>query len=150
MVLVSEERTPVRSSLTSTPLYSPERRAGRVGGMNKPLGPYSPAVRAGDFLVVSGQTGSRDGALVDGGLDAECRQVFVNLRGVLDANGASLDDVVKTTVFLVDMGDFAAMNAIYVEEFGDHRPARSTVAVAALPVGARVEIEAWAFLGSGN
>jgi 2-iminobutanoate/2-iminopropanoate deaminase len=118
--------------------------------MNKPLGPYSPAVRAGDFLVVSGQTGSRDGALVDGGLDAECRQVFVNLRGVLDANGASLDDVVKTTVFLVDMGDFAAMNAIYVDEFGDHRPARSTVAVAALPVGARVEIEAWAFLGSGN
>jgi 2-iminobutanoate/2-iminopropanoate deaminase len=118
--------------------------------MNKPLGPYSPAVRAGDFLAVSGQTGSRDGALVEGGLEAECRQVFVNLRGVLEGNGASLDAVVKTNVFLVDMDDFAAMNAIYAEEFGDHRPARSTVAVAGLPLGARVEIEAWAFLGSAR
>jgi 2-iminobutanoate/2-iminopropanoate deaminase len=118
--------------------------------MNKPLGPYSPAVRAGDFLVVSGQTGSRDGALVEGGLEAECRQVFANLRGVLEANGASLTDVVKTNVFLTDMADFAAMNAIYMDEFGDHRPARSTVAVAGLPVGACVEIEAWAFLGAAK
>src|SRR4051812_23503378 len=114
--------------------------------MNKPLGPYSPAVRAGDFLVVSGQTGSSEGALVSGGLDAECRQVFANLRGVLEGNDASLDMVVKTNVFLTDMGDFAAMNAIYVEEFGDHRPARSTVAVAGLPLGACVEIEAWAYI----
>jgi 2-iminobutanoate/2-iminopropanoate deaminase len=118
--------------------------------MNKPLGPYSPAVRAGDFLVVSGQTGSRDGALVEGGLEPECRQVFANLRGVLEANGSSLGAVVKTTVFLVDMGDFAAMNAIYADEFGDNRPARSTIAVAALPVGARVEIEAWAYVGSAG
>jgi 2-iminobutanoate/2-iminopropanoate deaminase len=125
-------------------------RAGRVDGMNKPLGPYSPAVRAGDFLVVSGQTGTRDGALVQGGLGPECRQVFANLRNVLQSNGASLGDVVKTTVFLVDMADFAAMNTIYAEEFGENRPARSTIAVAALPVGARVEIEAWAHLGSGN
>ena len=112
--------------------------------MNKPLGPYSPAVRAGDFLAVSGQTGSADGALVAGGLEAECRQVFVNLRGVLEANGASLADVVKTTVFLTDMGDFAAMNSIYAEIFGETRPARSTVAVAGLPLGACFEIEAWA------
>jgi 2-iminobutanoate/2-iminopropanoate deaminase len=118
--------------------------------VNKPLGPYTPAVRAGDFLVVSGQTGSADGALVPGGLEAECRQVFANLRGVLDASGASLADVVKTTVFLVDMGDFAAMNAIYADELGDTRPARSTIAVAALPLGARVEIEAWAFLGANR
>jgi 2-iminobutanoate/2-iminopropanoate deaminase len=114
--------------------------------MNKPLGPYSPAVRAGDFLVVSGPTGSRDGALVPGGLEAECRQVFANLRGVLEGNGASMDMVVKTNVFLTDMADFAAMNAIYVDEFGDHRPARSTVQVAGLPLGACVEIEAWAYL----
>jgi 2-iminobutanoate/2-iminopropanoate deaminase len=115
--------------------------------MSKPLGPYSPAVRAGDFLVVSGQTGSVDGALVPGGLEAECRQVLANLRDVLATNGAELTDVVKTNVFLVDMDDFAAMNAIYVEAMDGHRPARSTVAVAALPFGARVEIEAWAYLG---
>jgi 2-iminobutanoate/2-iminopropanoate deaminase len=115
--------------------------------VNKPLGPYSRAVRAGDFLIVSGQTGAADGALVAGGLEAECRQIFTNLRGVLSENGASLDAVVKTTVFLVDMGDFAAMNAIYADEFGDNRPARSTIGVAALPLGAHVEIEAWAYMG---
>ena len=118
--------------------------------MNKPLGPYSPAVRAGDLLAVSGQTGSADGALVPGGLEGECRQVFVNLRGVLGANGASLADVIKTTVFLVDMADFGPMNTIYAEEFGETRPARSTIAVAALPLGARVEIEAWAYLPEGR
>jgi 2-iminobutanoate/2-iminopropanoate deaminase len=115
---------------------------------NKPLGPYSPAMRAGDFLVVSGQTGSVDGALVPGGLDAECRQVLANLRGVLEANGARMSDVVKTNVFLTDMANFAAMNALYIDAFGDHRPARSTVQVAGLPLGACVEIEAWAYLGS--
>jgi len=114
--------------------------------VNKPLGPYSPAVRAGDFLVVSGQTGSVDGRLVPGGLDAECRQVLANLRAVLEANGAAMAQVVKTTVFLTDMGDFAAMNAMYVAAFGDHRPARSTVCVAGLPLGACVEIEAWAYV----
>ena len=114
--------------------------------VNKPLGPYSPAVRAGDFLVVSGQTGSVDGRLVPGGLDSECRQVLANLTGVLAANGATMSSVVKTTVFLTDMADFAAMNARYVEAFGDTRPARSTVCVAGLPLGACVEIEAWAYL----
>lgn len=115
--------------------------------MNKPLGPYVRAYRAGDFLIVSGQTGSGPDGLVPGGLEAECRQVFANLREVLAANGASLDDVAKTTVFLTDMDDFAAMNAIYAEEFGEHRPARSTIGVAALPLGARIEIEAWAYVG---
>ena len=118
--------------------------------VNKPLGPYSPAVRAGDFLAVSGQTGSVDGALVPGGLDAECRQVLANLRGVLEANGASMADVVKTMVFLTDMADFAAMNALYVAAFDDHRPARSTVQVAGLPLGACVEIEAWAYVPAGR
>lgn len=115
--------------------------------VNKPLGPYVRAFRAGDFLIVSGQTGSRGDALVSGGLEAECRQIFVNLREVLAANGASLDDVAKTTVFLTDMADFDAMNEIYADEFGAHRAARTTVAVAALPRGARVEIEAWAHVG---
>ena len=125
------------------------RAAGNLGRVtvNKPLGPYSPAVRAGDFLVVSGQTGSVDGRLVAGGLDAECRQVLANLRGVLEANGAAMSDVVKTMVFLTDMAEFAAMNALYVEAFDGHRPARSTICVAGLPLGACVEIEAWAYVG---
>ncbi len=110
--------------------------------MSKPVGPYTPIVRGGDLLFSSGQIGIVDGALVSDGLEEQLRQVFVNLRGVLSSANASLADVVKTTVFMVDMGDYAAMNAIYVEEFGEHRPARSAVAVATLPLGARIEIEA--------
>jgi 2-iminobutanoate/2-iminopropanoate deaminase len=110
--------------------------------MSKPVGPYSPIVRGGDLLFTAGQVGIADGALVEGGLEAELRRALVNLRSVLSSADASLHDVVKTTVFLVDMDDYALMNEIYIEEFGEHRPARSAVAVAALPLGARVEIEA--------
>mgnify|MGYP001172758642 FL=1 len=113
----------------------------------KPVGPYTPIVRVGDVLLTSGQIGIADGALVDGGLEGQLTQALANLRAVLESEGASMDDVVKTTVFLVDMGDYAAMNMIYCEAFGDHRPARSAVAVAALPLGARVEIEAIAHTG---
>ncbi|MCU0274816.1 MAG: Rid family detoxifying hydrolase [Acidimicrobiales bacterium] len=113
--------------------------------MSKPVGPYSPIMRAGDLLLASGQIGLRDGAMVEGGLEPQLRQLMANLRGVLDTQGATLEDVVKTTVFLVDMADFAEMNRIYLEEFGDHRPARSTIGVAALPVGAVVEVEAVAY-----
>ncbi len=115
--------------------------------MTTPVGPYSPAVRAGDWLVCSGQVGLRDGALVAGGVREEARQALANLSSVLDAHGASMQAVVKTTVFLADLADFAAVNEVYAEAFGDHRPARSTVGVGALPLGARVEVEAWAFLG---
>lgn len=115
--------------------------------MSKPVGPYSPIVRSGGWLVCSGQVGLADGALVEGGVEAQARQGLANLAGLLESEGASLADVVKTTVFLTDMGDFAAMNAIYAESFGDHRPARSTVAVAGLPLGAAFEVEAWAFVG---
>ena len=118
--------------------------------MNKPLGPYSPFVRAGDFVIVSGQTGSVDGALVPGGLGAECDQVLANLASTLAAAGCTMADVVKTTVFLTDMADFAAMNARYADAFGHTRPARSTIAVAALPLGAVVEIEAWAYAPAGS
>lgn len=107
------------------------------------VGPYAPVVGAGDLLACSGQLGVRDGALAEG-LDAQVRQCVANLTAVLATAGAELSDVVKTTVFLVDMADFAAMNAAYVEAFGGHRPARSAVAVRALPLGALVEIEAWA------
>ena len=112
----------------------------------KPLGPYTPVVRAGPWLVCSGQVGLRDGALVEGGVQAEVTQAVTNVGALLEGEGAALTDVVKTTVFLVDIADYAAMNEAYVEAFGDHRPARSAVAVAALPIGAHVEVEAWAFV----
>jgi 2-iminobutanoate/2-iminopropanoate deaminase len=110
----------------------------------KPVGPYTPVVRAGEWLVVSGQVGLADGKLVSGGLEDELRQAIANLRGHLEANGASLTDVVKTTVFLRHMSDYALMNEVYMAEFGDHRPARSAIGVAELPIGALVEVEAWA------
>jgi len=115
--------------------------------ISKPVGPYTPAVRAGEWLVLSGQVGAVDGKLVDGGFDAELRQVLANVAALLEANGAALSDVVKTTVFLVHARDYGRMNDLYCEAFGDHRPARSAVTVAELPLGALVEIEAWAHLG---
>jgi 2-iminobutanoate/2-iminopropanoate deaminase len=113
----------------------------------KPVGPYTPVVRAGDWLIVSGQVGLADGKLVAGGLEGELRQALANLRGHLEANGAALSNVAKTTVFLRHMSDYAVMNEVYIEEFGDHRPARSAIGVAELPIGALVEVEAWAFVG---
>jgi len=122
-----------------------------------PLGPYTPIVRAGDWLVCSGQVGAIGGRLVEGGVTAQVTQALQNVATLLSAEGASLADVVKTTVFLADIGDFAAMNEAYTAAFasasassaaaGAPRPARSAVAVAALPLGAAVEIEAWAFTG---
>jgi len=112
------------------------------------IGPYSQAIRAGDLLFLSGQVGldPATGALVEGGLEAETTRALQNLEAVLRAAGAGLDRVVRTTVFLVDLGDFATMNAIYARAFGETRPARSTVQVSALPRGARVEIDAIAVL----
>lgn len=115
--------------------------------MSKPVGPYTPVVRAGGWLVVSGQVGIRDGGLVSGGTQAELRQALANLKELLEGEGASITDVVKTTVYLRHMDDYATMNEAYVEFFGDHRPARSAVAVAGLPLHALVELEAWAFVG---
>jgi 2-iminobutanoate/2-iminopropanoate deaminase len=115
-----------------------------------PIGPYRPVVRAGDWVVTSGQLGAAPGpdgtpAVVAGGTVAELRRALENVAAVLATAGATLDDVVKTTLFLVDMADFADVNAVWVASFGDRRPARSAVAVAALPLGARVEVEAWAY-----
>lgn len=115
--------------------------------MTKPVGPYTPIVRAGDWLICSGQVGIKDGAIVEGGLEAELRQALSNMRGLLEGQGATMNHVVKTTVFLTSMEDYAEMNAVYIDEFGDHRPARSAVAVAELPIGARIEVEASAYLG---
>ena len=106
--------------------------------------PYSQAVKAGGFVFVSGQLGLRPGEteLVDGGIAAQTEQVFANLRAILEASGSGLDHLVKTTVFLQDMGDFAAMNEVYARHVGDAPPARSTYQVARLPSNALVEVEA--------
>lgn len=107
------------------------------------IGPYSQAMVSGDLMFTSGQIPLRpDGSLVEGGVEVQTQQVFDNLRAVIEAAGATLGQVVKTTVFLKDMQDFAAMNGIYANAFGSHCPARSTVQVARLPRDVLVEIEA--------
>lgn len=108
------------------------------------VGPYSQAIAAAGLIFTAGQIGldPETGALVPGGIGAEARRALDNLGAVLDAAGANFDDVVKATIFLIDMDDFAEVNAIYAERFTTSPPARSTVAVSALPKGGRVEIEA--------
>ena len=113
--------------------------------MSKPLGPYTPVVRAGDLLVVSGQIGAKDGQLVAGDTVDQLQQAFSNLAELLRANGAALTDIVKLTVFLRHMSDFPRMNEAYMSALGDHRPARTTIGVAELPMNALVEIEALAY-----
>jgi 2-iminobutanoate/2-iminopropanoate deaminase len=114
----------------------------------KAIGPYSVAIRTGDLVFTSGQLGldPATGSLVPGGIEAETRQVLTNLRHVLADAGSGLERVVKTTVFLKDMADFAKMNAVYAEFFTENPPARSTIQAAALPKGGTVEIEAVAIL----
>ena len=107
------------------------------------IGPYSQAIVVGDLLFTSGQIPLRaDGTLNDGDITAQTTQVLANLKAVIEAAGASLDKVVKTTVFMKNLDDFAAMNSVYGEAFGNHTPARSTVQVAKLPRDVLVEIEA--------
>jgi len=113
----------------------------------RPVGAYTPVVRAGEWLICSGQVGLRAGALVEGGVGAQVTQAVANIQTLLASEGAELAAVVKTTVFLADIADYQAMNDAYGSAFGDHRPARSAFAVAALPLGALVEIEAWAHVG---
>jgi 2-iminobutanoate/2-iminopropanoate deaminase len=110
----------------------------------KAIGPYSQGIAAGEFLFLSGQVplDPASGSLLKGTVQEEVARVLENLKAVLEAAGSSLDRVVRTTVFLTDLGDFEAMNEVYARYFGAGRPARSTVQVAALPRGARVEIDA--------
>ena len=106
-------------------------------------GPYSPAVRAGDFVVLAGQVGfGADGKLVAGGIEAETGQVLANIAAVLGDVGAGWGDVARATIFLTDLGNFATVNALYEGAIGAHRPARTTIGVAALPLDAAVEVEA--------
>ena len=113
-------------------------------GAPRAIGPYSQAVAEGDFLFLSGQIplDPATGELVAGGLAAGVEHVFDNIEAILKSQGLGLDDVVRTTVYLLRMSDFAEMNGIYARRFGNHRPARSTVAVAELPKGAAIEIDA--------
>jgi 2-iminobutanoate/2-iminopropanoate deaminase len=122
--------------------------------MSPAVGPYSPVRRVGDWVITSGQVGlvadsSGTASLAEGGTLAELRQALQNVADVLAVEGATLSDVVKTTVFLLDMSEFGAVNEVWVEYFSENRPTRSAVAVAALPVGARIEVEAWAYAPVG-
>ena len=114
------------------------------------VGPYAPVRRVGDWVITSGQVGlatNDDGSagIVPGGTLPELHQALANVKARLADEGATLADVVKTTLYLIDMSEFAAVNEVWVQYFTENRPTRSAVAVAALPVGARVEVEAWAF-----
>ena len=109
----------------------------------KAIGPYSQAVKAGNVIYTSGQVSldPKTGELVTGDFASQARRVFENLRAVLEAGGAGFRNVTKATVFLTDLANFGALNLIYAEYFGDHKPARTTVQVAGLPKGAQVEID---------
>ncbi len=109
-----------------------------------PVGPYTPVVRAGDWVIVSGQLGLKDGAMQKG-VSAQTAQAVVNLKARLAEADVTINDVKKTMCFLTDMDTFATFNEAYVAGFGKSRPARSTIGVAALPMGGQVEIEAWAY-----
>ncbi|HQR67648.1 MAG TPA: RidA family protein [Thermoanaerobaculia bacterium] len=115
----------------------------------KAIGPYAQGVRVGNLLFTAGQIPLDPATmkLVEGDIALQTGRVLDNLEAILRGAGVTLADVVKTTVFLADLSDFAAMNAVYAARFGAHRPARSTVQVAALPAGARIEIEAVAVVG---
>jgi 2-iminobutanoate/2-iminopropanoate deaminase len=105
--------------------------------------PYSQAIRTGELVFVAGQLGVKPGeSEIGGGIEEQTEQAFSNLRAILEAAGSGLDRLVKTTVFLTDLSDFAAMNEVYARHVGDRPPARSTIEVSKLPSGARIEIEA--------
>ncbi len=121
----------------------------QTDGAPAAIGPYSQAVKAGDFVYCSGQIplDPSTGQMVEGDVVAQTEQVMRNLEAVLKAAGAGFDRVVKTTIFLVDLGDFARVNETYAKYFKGGSPARATVQVSALPRGSRVEVEAIAYLG---
>ncbi len=117
--------------------------------MSTPVGPYSPWRRAGDFVIISGQVGLVAGdngpTLVEGGAPEQLRQALANAQTVLAEGGATLEQVVKATLFLVDMNDFGPCNEVWVKVFSPPRPTRSAIGVAQLPLGARAEVELWAY-----
>lgn len=135
-----------------SPVHAQAKRAVESADAPKAIGPYSQAIVANGFVYTAGQVGSdpKSGLLVEGGIEAQTEQVLKNIAAVLRAAGSSMDAVVKTTVFLTDINDFARMNEVYAKHFGKPFPARSTVQVARLPRDARVEIEAVAVLRAAS
>lgn len=124
--------------------------------MSAPIGPYRPIVRAGPWLISSGQLGIEPNpdpaaapVLVAGGVAAQLTQALANGERLLEGEGATRTDVIKTTVFVTDMADFATVNQAYANFFDDHRPARSVIGVVALPLDAQVEVELWAYQPGG-
>jgi 2-iminobutanoate/2-iminopropanoate deaminase len=118
------------------------------------VGPYTPVVRCGEWVITSGQVGALPGPdgkpqLVEGGTESQLRQALQNLSALLGTEGLALADVKKATVFLVNMADYAMLNEVWTETFPEPRPSRSAVAVAALPLGAMIEVEAWAYRPEG-
>ena len=118
----------------------------------KAIGPYSQGIRYGDIVFTAGQIGLdyKTGQIVEGGIEAQTRQVLDNLKSILESSGSALGNVIKTTVFVTNLGDFEKMNAVYAEYFPQDPPARSTVQAAALPKGALIEIECVAMVGVGK
>jgi 2-iminobutanoate/2-iminopropanoate deaminase len=114
-----------------------------------PIGPYSQAIKAGGFVFVAGEKGidPATGKIVEGGIQAETRRTLENIKGILAAAGATMDDVVATSVYMVDLDDFGAMNEVYAEYFKANPPGRTTVGVTSLPAGASIEITATAYVG---
>ena len=114
-----------------------------------PIGPYSQGIKAGNFVFVAGEKGidPATGRIVPGGIVAETRRTLDNIKGILDAAGAGMDDVVATTVYMVDLEDFGAMNEVYATYFKKNPPGRTAVGVTSLPAGASIEITATAYLG---
>lgn len=114
-----------------------------------PIGPYSQAIKAGGFVFVAGEKGidPATGKIVEGGIQAETRRTLENIKGILAAAGATMDDVVATSVYMVNLDDFSAMNQVYAEYFKANPPGRTTVGVTSLPAGASIEITATAYIG---
>ena len=150
--MASKKRAPKKSAKKQVAKKSANKKSSPAKSAAKKstpksgaLGPYTPVVRAGDWVIVSGQLGVADGKVVKGGVAAETAQAIVNLKSQLASVGLTLNDVKKTLCFLTDMDTFATFNDAYVKGFAGSRRARSTIGVAALPFRGAVEIEAWAF-----
>ena len=150
----SKKKNPVKKTAKKTVKKTAKKATKKVAKKSptkspaKPaaaLGPYTPVVRAGDWVIVSGQLGVADGKIVAGGVAKQTAQAVVNLKAQLKSAGCTIHDVKKTLCFLTDMDTFATFNTAYVAGFDGSRPARSTIGVASLPFGGAVEIEAWAF-----
>lgn len=129
-------------------MTDPKKEIIRTAKAPKAIGPYSVGVKTDCFIFTAGQAGiiPESGKIIEGGIEHETRQTLTNIKNILEAAGSSLQRVVKTTVFLRDMNEFGRMNAVYAEFFSENPPARSTVQVAALPMGVAVEIEAIALI----